>query len=333
MPVNADVDIPVYNAEQDPQSSFRDVVPDKPYAENKGYMAPWTVPTLKLIEPTPPPSRAPSPLPPQLEEKREEVPKASVKEVQPEPKETRARDRDAEKEDSSFSGRKAAEVAAGVVAGTAAAAAIGKVVESRKADREEDRETREEETHKQRPRSESRVRFGDHETFHYEVLTPEPATRDSYMGARDVHKEPQGHDEIVVETEDSRTSYKPQKSVYEEHAPEPQSPVKDDRQRRRTERDVDEHVVEPHHDVISPDETPVPPLYQAPFYETVSDLGSAGGHKVVVPAEPGHVEELPDESPTVERKMPGAFDSEEDEEVDRREQKPEKVTGMYLMQD
>jgi hypothetical protein len=333
IPVNADVDIPVYNAEQDPRSAFRDVMPDKPYTENKGYMAPWTVPTLKLIEPTPPPSRAGSPLPPQLDEKREEVPKEPVKEVTPEPKETRAKDREVEREDSSFSGRKAAEVAAGVVAGTAAAAAVGKVIENRKADREEEREHRGEETPKQRPRSESRVRFGDHETFHYEVLTPEPVTRDSYMGTKDAHKEPQGHDEIVVETEDSRTSYKPEQPVYEEHAPDPQFPVRDDRQSRRTERDVDEHVVEPRHEVISPDETPVPPLYQAPFYETVSDLGSAlGGHNFVVPAEPGHVEELPDESPTVERKMPGAFDSEEDEEVDRRERKPEKIIGTYLMQ-
>ncbi|KAF1816029.1 hypothetical protein P152DRAFT_108596 [Eremomyces bilateralis CBS 781.70] len=325
---NADNDMTVYHDPHDAAMASRSVPPyEKPYALHVAGLSPhpWPVPTLKLIEPTPPPSRATTPVPsepPGAAETTTAEPTPSAPAVAeptvPEP--TTAEPTTAEP--------------------TTAEPTTAEPTTAGAAD--------------ERTRSTgSKVTWGKDQTHHYEVQAPE-GHRDSYNADPDTRG---AHYEIAVDVDDpegpKRTTYKHEnteepawaasRDISPIRIPSPvrrsvsHSPVRDtegditDDRRVVNSDEEQEKVYESHSPhvepvVVTPGEQEGGSLYRTPFYETVTDLGfdadepPGTGHGAVL----GEVEEEEPRTPrrSAHSAMPGGFDDEEDSPVLDRAPEP-----------
>ncbi|KAF2664593.1 hypothetical protein BT63DRAFT_443657 [Microthyrium microscopicum] len=329
---NGDADIAVFHAPDMVPSGVGMPPYDRAYnfktRDDEGAsLGAWPVPSLNLIEPTPPGTRVGTPAPLAREERavddvesvgRKSSDRKSSRDVEDvEPVRRKSSDRKSSDRKSSHGKEVAAGVAAAAVAAGAVAAATHK---SHEREEEEDYRptSRSKERHVEEPsRSMSKVRWGEDEVRHYEVLTPEQhAARDGYIGAHDIG--PQAHDEIVVE-EGGPDGYRVTKY-------KPEDEEKSDRSRdnqRGYDRKPEETIhrsTSPQraHRVIEPDNLQDPSFYQTPYFETVSDLGSTtGGANIVMPTHPGIVEgEVFEETPPINtdrHRMPGGFDNDDED--------------------
>jgi hypothetical protein len=159
----------------------------------------------------------------------------------------------------------------------------------------------EERSDRRQSRPTTKVTWGEDQLHHYEVETPD-SYREAYITDRDVKRdEPKPSDyEIVVEGDSPnsgtrRTTYKPEQD-------RSATPEKDTSRAKKKVYESQSPVVTPV--VVQPedDKSRKNDVYQAPFYETVSDLSQPHGF---VEGEVG-------EDSTREKKfaMPGGFDDE-----------------------
>lgn len=267
---NADADVHIFRVDGPVSPPY-----EGPYAfttPGDAYNAPWPIPRLNLIAPTPEPPPTPEVKPVEVEEKKE-VPEEPL----------------------------------------------------------------------QRTVSGTKVTWGENQTHHYEVPTPEPSIqslRDSYITDQDLKKHELHHqasDEIIIEEEEDegtkRKSYRPRsppsserKREKEVEKDEAETPVDEEVKRFFPETtpgaqpEEEEQIYESHSPevkpvVVTPGEDEERGFYQSPFFETVSDLGlgmNDGKRHGFVEGEV--LDETPTTTPAAEKDyskgIPGAFEEE-----------------------
>lgn len=193
------------------------------------------------------------------------------------------------------------------------------------------------------------VTWGENQTHHYEVPTPEPSVhslRDSYITDQDIKKHELRHqasDEIIIEEEEEegmrRKTYRPRSPPSSERTcerevvkDETETPVDEEVARFFPEtvpvtepEETEEQIYESHSPevkpiVITPSMDDSRGIYQNPFFETVSDLGldiDDGKRHGFVEGEV--FDQTPAATPTAEKdyskSMPGAFEEETEDGV------------------